>query len=60
MNEMYGYAGKILRINLTSKTTEEVPITNYVPKYVGGRSIANKSPLYCTVHRVSYFLVKGV
>ena len=24
------------------------------------RSIANKSPLYCTVHRVSYFLVKGV
>ena len=42
MNEMYGYAGKILRINLTSKTTEEVPITNYVPKYVGGRSIANK------------------
>lgn len=42
MNEMYGYAGKILRINLTTKTTEEIPITNYVPKYVGGRSIANK------------------
>ena len=29
-------------------------------KNIPRRSIANKSPLYCTVHRVSYFLVKGV
>ena len=29
--KLYGYAGNILRINLTDSTTELVPTTKYVP-----------------------------
>ncbi|NLL51933.1 MAG: aldehyde ferredoxin oxidoreductase [Peptococcaceae bacterium] len=42
MAELYGYVGKIARINLTDQTVSIIPTTNYVPKYIGGRSIANK------------------
>ncbi len=42
METIYGYAGKIARINLTDSTVTDIPITNYVPKYVGGRSVANR------------------
>ena len=38
----YGYVGKIARINLTDETVEIIPTSNYVPKYIGGRSIANR------------------
>lgn len=37
---VYGYAGHILRINLTNQTTELIPIEKYAKKYIGGRSIA--------------------
>lgn len=38
----FGYAGKIARINLTNSTVELIPTSNYVPKYIGGRSVCNK------------------
>lgn len=40
--ELCGYAGKILRVNLTTKEITEQPIWDYVPKYLGGRGVANK------------------
>lgn len=39
---LYGYAGKIARINLTTCTVTEIPTSNYLPDYVGGRCMANK------------------
>lgn len=41
-HERYGYAGKILRINLTESTTEVIPTAKYLPDYIGGRIMANK------------------
>ena len=38
--QLKGYVGKILRINLTDETTEEISTYKYVPKYPGGRAIA--------------------
>lgn len=38
--KLYGYAGKILRINLTTKEITYIPTEKYVPKYIGGRGIA--------------------
>ncbi|MEO1815494.1 MAG: aldehyde ferredoxin oxidoreductase N-terminal domain-containing protein [Acetobacterium sp.] len=40
--ELCGYAGKILRVNLTTKEITEQPIWDYVPIYLGGRGVANK------------------
>ena len=37
-----GYAGKILRINLTTKEISYIDTYQYVPKYIGGRGIAAK------------------
>lgn len=34
------YAGKILRINLTDKTTEEMDTARYLPDFMGGRAMA--------------------
>ena len=42
MDKLYGYAGKIARINLKDSSVETVPITDYIPKYLGGRSVAHK------------------
>ncbi|MGI6216560.1 MAG: aldehyde ferredoxin oxidoreductase N-terminal domain-containing protein [Coriobacteriales bacterium] len=39
---LYGYEGQILRINLTDKTTEIISTYDYVPKYIGGRMLAEK------------------
>ena len=39
--KLYGYAGKILRINLTDSTTDVIPSSKYVPKYIGGWTVAN-------------------
>lgn len=36
------YAGKILRIDLTNKRSEIVPTAKYLPKYIGGRAMANR------------------
>ncbi len=41
-NGLYGYAGNILRINLTDSTTECIPSSKYVPEYIGGMEVANK------------------
>jgi aldehyde:ferredoxin oxidoreductase len=42
MEKLYGYTGKIARINLTDKSVTEIPTSNYVPKYLGGRGVCNK------------------
>ncbi|MBR5471519.1 MAG: aldehyde ferredoxin oxidoreductase [Oscillibacter sp.] len=36
------YAGKILKIDLTSKTTSIIPTEKYANDYVGGRAMANR------------------
>lgn len=36
-----GYAGKILRINLTDSTTEIISTWKYAPKYIGGWAMCN-------------------
>jgi aldehyde:ferredoxin oxidoreductase len=37
---MFGWVGKILRVDLTSGTSEIVPTSDYVPAYLGGRGLA--------------------
>jgi aldehyde:ferredoxin oxidoreductase len=37
-----GYAGKILRLNLTDRSTEIIPTAKYLPRYLGGRILADK------------------
>lgn len=39
---MYGYVGKILRVNLTDKKFSTVSTDKYVPKYIGGRGVATR------------------
>jgi aldehyde:ferredoxin oxidoreductase len=36
---MYGWAGKILRVDLTNGKFEIIPTSDYVPTYLGGRGI---------------------
>jgi aldehyde:ferredoxin oxidoreductase len=38
----YGWVGKILVIDLSTRKVETVPTSNYVPKFVGGRALAAK------------------
>lgn len=40
--QLYGYCGKIARINLTTKEVSFLDTYQYVPKYVGGRMIINR------------------
>lgn len=42
MEKLYGYVGKIARINLSDSTVEIIATSKFVPKYIGGRSICNK------------------
>lgn len=42
MDKMYGYVGNIARINLTTGEVTNIPTSDYVPKYLGGRGICNK------------------
>ena len=37
-----GYAGKILRVNLTDRSTECIPSEKYLPENIGGRALANR------------------
>ncbi len=39
---MYGYVGKIARINLTDRSVELIPTAKYAPEYVGGREVCNR------------------
>jgi len=40
--ETYGYAGKILRVDLSSGSISDTPTMDYAEKFVGGRGIAAK------------------
>lgn len=42
MNKLYGYVGKIARINLTSGQVSHMSTWDYVPQFIGGRGICNK------------------
>jgi len=42
MADMKGYAGKILRIDLTNNEVADSPTSGYAAKYLGGRGIALK------------------
>lgn len=39
---LYGYCGKIVRINLTTQKISYVNTYKYVPKYIGGRILINR------------------
>ena len=39
---MYGWAGKILRVDLSTGRINEIPTSKYVPRFVGGWGIAAK------------------
>lgn len=40
--KMFGWTGKILRVNLTEKKFSIIPTINYAPKFLGGRGIASR------------------
>jgi aldehyde:ferredoxin oxidoreductase len=42
MSDQCGWAGKILRVNLTEGTFSSVDTMKYVPKYVGGMGVAHR------------------
>jgi len=42
MAEQCGYAGKILKVDLTNGQVSEIPSGRYLPKYFGGRGLAAK------------------
>ena len=42
MADQYGYAGKILRVDLSSGSTAELSTLDYANKFLGGRGIAAK------------------
>lgn len=37
---MFGYAGKILRVDLSSESISELPTINYADRFLGGRGVA--------------------
>lgn len=42
MAESYGYAGKILRVDLSTGEITNVPMSKYAPKFIGGRAVGAK------------------
>jgi aldehyde:ferredoxin oxidoreductase len=42
MSEQFGYVGKILRVDLSSRQTTDIPTANYTDRFLGGRGIALK------------------
>lgn len=40
MKELYGYAGKILKVNLSTGESTEISSEKYLPKFLGGRGLA--------------------
>ena len=42
MTKQYGYAGKILKVDLSSGNISEIPTANYADLFLGGRGIAAK------------------
>ena len=43
METVYGYAGKILKVDLSSGTVNHIPTVEYADRFLGGRGIAAKS-----------------
>ena len=46
MTEMYGWTGKILRIDLSSGKISHIDTRQYVPQFIGGLGIATKIAWY--------------
>ncbi|MFC2006224.1 aldehyde ferredoxin oxidoreductase family protein [Chloroflexota bacterium] len=42
MAELYGWTGKILRVDLTTGESTEVPTSDYVPRFIGGSGVCAK------------------
>ena len=42
MEQLYGYVGKILKVDLTKREVSYIDTGKYVPKFIGGRGIAAK------------------
>lgn len=42
MAELFGYAGKMLRVDLSSKSVTDFPTTDYSDRFLGGRGIGAK------------------
>ena len=42
MEALYGYAGKILKVDLSSGRTANIPTMDYADKFIGGMGIASK------------------
>ena len=42
MSDLYGYAGKILRVDLSSGDVSHIRTLDYTDKFIGGRGIAAK------------------
>jgi aldehyde:ferredoxin oxidoreductase len=42
MTAEFGYAGKILKVDLTSNSFSDVPTSHYSDRFIGGRGIASK------------------
>ena len=38
----FGYAGKILKVDLSSASMSDVPTSDYADRFIGGRGIAAK------------------
>ena len=42
MSKGYGYAGTILKVDLTTREIEYIPSSKYLPEYFGGRGLLAK------------------
>ena len=42
MTDEFGYAGKILKVDLSSASISDVPTSDYADRFIGGRGIAAK------------------
>ncbi|UCG06005.1 MAG: hypothetical protein JSV83_19145 [Desulfobacterales bacterium] len=42
MADTFGWVGKILRVDLSERKTDEVPTDNYAPQFLGGRGLGAK------------------
>jgi aldehyde:ferredoxin oxidoreductase len=40
--EAFGYAGRILRVDLSSRRIDDIPTSDYADRFLGGRGIATR------------------
>ncbi len=48
----FGYAGKILKVDLTDNKTTSIPTSDYSQKFIGGRGFGAR--LYWDINRSSH------